>query len=1239
MTYIEQIKQIILRLDAGTFQNLCTEYLSKNGYCNMVLLGGQAGTHKTTLGTPDAYCLTPDGKYVFVEYTTQVKGLFSKIKEDLAKCLDEEKTGIAHNKIAEIIYCHTSSNITPAQDNEIRLMCEKEGIRVIVIGIDRLAEDLYQNHHIIVRDYLNLSISTEQILPYDDFVKQYNSNIMAAKLDTKFLFREEEIKQIDEAFKKSNIVILCGVAGSGKTRLALHYAKNHSETFNEILYCIHNNDLPIDEDLKLFIDKPGDYFLFIDDANQLSLLHHIIHYITKQSDGYNVKILITVRDYAKQKVVNDVRSIALYKTIDIGNITDDEIKKLIESELGIIHPAYQERIVRISEGNARIAMLAGKVALDSNRLDSISDVSELYENYYGTFLENEKLIENNNMLTAAGIVAFLESIHLDHIDFLITLLNSKGLSEDAFRKEIHELHRKEIVDIYNDKAVRFSDQCLSNYMLKYVFVDKRIIPFSTMIEACFQYNKERTVTASNTLLNIFRNDEISEYVEAEIKGLWDKLSDMKSPYFFEFVKAFFPVNPTKALIILRDKIELEKTVVMAVSDIDTKTGKNHRSVNNDIIKILGGYADMYDLPTALDLFFEYYLKRPDLYMQFYQAATQHFIITKRSITRSFFTQIKFFEKIYEYSNNWSQDEIVLLFLETAREFLKLHFSSFENGRKNTSIFHQMPLVMSDGAREYRRIIWESLLDLCKIEKHKERIYELLNDYGGQIYEISCPVLEFDLPYMQTIVLTYFPSDKLRNCLLAKSIKEVFIRRKINCESLFYEYFEGEGFHLYSLLKGPDYTDEMKYEERKALKQKEIKSYVSDCDLSMFKALIDVCFDLNGLSSRRDWEIGEGLGIAFDEAIEKDYYVSAIEYYIIKDTPDNLHPHRLISPLFAVMPDKEVFDLINRHEFSSKNYWLYAYYHELPPTLITKEHLEGLYSFLSDDSDKYIVESPYRDVVFLDKFNVFDKDAFIKGCTIILKKVLYSPFIVKIYFGLFFNTSINTPEAVIGRFNGNLELLEKIYCAMLFHENGFDYNGQFLKTIYLIKPSILNVYIDYLTSKSTTFSGDDERNRCFWECDDYIEIYNEIFETLIRKAIFPTISVPHILKSILLPSKDRQEEWIRQCILRFSDDKTKMDCLFEATSDLTAEARAGYISLFLDHNSSFEDFKNIHLIPTFFSGFGSLVTIYTSWINFLKSLLPRLVGLKWIEHKQYIEDKIDYLKECINSKQIDEILHG
>ena len=269
MATITTIKEKIVSLDQASFQILCDAYLSKEGYPNIVALGTKAGAQKTTQGTPDTYFFTADKKYVFVEYTTQQSSLVAKIEDDLNKCFDKSLTGISVEDISEIIYCHTSSNISPSDDKKFRDQCEASGIKLSIIGIDVLADQLLNKYPQLVKDHLGLTIDTEQIQNPEDFINQYNSNGLAAPLDTPFLFREKELAEIESAFQANKVVVLTGSAGVGKTKMALEFAKKHSVQYNETLYCIHDRALPMNDDLCAYLEKPGAYFLVIDDANQI----------------------------------------------------------------------------------------------------------------------------------------------------------------------------------------------------------------------------------------------------------------------------------------------------------------------------------------------------------------------------------------------------------------------------------------------------------------------------------------------------------------------------------------------------------------------------------------------------------------------------------------------------------------------------------------------------------------------------------------------------------------------------------------------------------------------------------------------------------------------------------------------------------------------------------------------------------------------------------------------------------
>ncbi|MFZ5881676.1 MAG: hypothetical protein ACOY0R_20105 [Chloroflexota bacterium] len=109
MNKILQVEREIQSMDGGAFQNLCDAYLfRKRNLENINPLGMLIGTNRVRQGTPDTFSLLLNGKFLFVEYSLQQTGLFSKINDDLRKCFDESKTHIKVGDIQEIVYCYGS---------------------------------------------------------------------------------------------------------------------------------------------------------------------------------------------------------------------------------------------------------------------------------------------------------------------------------------------------------------------------------------------------------------------------------------------------------------------------------------------------------------------------------------------------------------------------------------------------------------------------------------------------------------------------------------------------------------------------------------------------------------------------------------------------------------------------------------------------------------------------------------------------------------------------------------------------------------------------------------------------------------------------------------------------------------------------------------------------------------------------------------------------------------------------
>lgn len=1240
MTLFEIIKQRIVSLDSATFQSLCDSYIVMTRQANIVSLGTAASAKKTTKGTPDTYYCTEDGKYVFIEYTTQKSGLPSKIKEDIEKCLDESKTKIPHGKISEIIYCHTSSNITPAQDNEFKTICAQVGITLTIIGLDKLASDITFNHIYLARDFLEIPSITDQIQSYKGFIERYHANKLATPLNTEFLFREREIKELDNAYENVDVVLLSGPAGSGKTRLALHYARIHSMNHHEQLYCIHNNFLPIFDDLKLYLNMPGDYFLLVDDADQLSDLHHIIDYANMKKMGYNVKILITVRDYAIQKVQNDIRALTNFQILSINNFTDYEIRKMITTLLKINNDLYIERIISLANGNARIAMLSGKIARTSNRLDSIDDISHLYEEYYAPILQDDNFSADENLIVSAGIIAFFDFVSLKDLDYLSPILQLRKLDKELFVKNIGELHKKEIVNIFGD-TVQFADQCFSNYFLKYVLFDKKLLRLSSILEIYFGTHGQQIVSVINMLINIFRNQTLYNFIKNEVISVWNKFHMEKSPLFFDFVKSFHLLNQTETLKILRNMIEQDVGISADFNMSDAIVKKDQESKVTDIISILGNFVDSDSFSAALDLFFQYYLKRPDQFASFQNIVTTHFTVQKNSLNYNCNSQVLFFEKLKNYSDNWKNKEIINIFLKTANSFLNLWNQSSSLGKNNIMNTYIISITLSEGVKKYRAILWDYLFQLCSFNEYAESIWGILYKYPGPVDKISSPVLQFDLSYLCSIFHLYFPSSNLKNCILVDKLCKKFQDLDISIDSLFCGYFEEEEFKLYKLLEGP-HSDATEHMANTRLSRQTLESHVLNCTLTEVKQLIDICSNLYDIMPDH-FKISEGLGVVFKTLFCKELYFHAIDYYLRRNTPYDLNSLTLVRNLFTMLSDRDVFQLINKYDYSRKNDWLYAYYHELPESNIDAMHLQGLYAFLDNSSDKDLLPKRTRDVFFLEKYSLIDNRVFIKGCKIIYRKLESDSLSAGAYLESMFDECYTTPHKLVQIFNNDLDTLCKIYLDLLLHNFNHDFSGKFLVEIYGKFPKILDGYVEcLLNATSGQFRDNELRHQCFLNLDNFIDTYDKVFNLLVRSSQYPTISVPPIL-SLFITSRYRnpeiikkQDAWICHCIKTCAYDKVKISCLFHVISTLDNARKKKYIEQFLQINSSFEIFECIPLRPVFWSG-PDAISVYSECITFLNSLLVNLADAKWLNHKDRIEKEIEDLKKCMDRERINEAM--
>ena len=452
---VNLIQTAITQLEGGAFQKLFDQYLYKKyKFKNIQTLGVQTGTNKPTKGTPDSYVLTDDGKYILINYGSVSSQPVEKIRADILSCFDKSKLLLPKEKIKKIICGHCSTNIHIEQfENIIKAI---EGIEIELIGIDTISHDLALIYPHIAKDELGIAIDTNQFFEVEDFVKAYDANGINAPIDCKFLFREVEINKICSSIHSNRVTILAGPSGIGKTRLALEVCRKQQDKTK--VFCVKSNGNLLYEDIKYYISDPGKYLIFFDDANMVASLDNVFNTILMLPEEYEVNVLITVRDYAKERVIKSASKYSIPNILEIGLFKDDEIKDILKENLGILNEDNLKKIVEIANGNIRLAFLAGIRAFENGH-QAIRNAEDIFKNYYGRIIDDAKLTKEDILMLFFIAVAGPVKANENQLYSELLKIYGKGVVEST---TIEHLYSLELIDWFKNEITKISDQSFGN---------------------------------------------------------------------------------------------------------------------------------------------------------------------------------------------------------------------------------------------------------------------------------------------------------------------------------------------------------------------------------------------------------------------------------------------------------------------------------------------------------------------------------------------------------------------------------------------------------------------------------------------------------------------------------------------------------------------------------------------------------------------------------------------------------
>jgi len=1216
------IEQKLVTINSATFQTLCDTYLflREQELTSINRTGSQTGKEKTISGTPDTFFRLSNGSLWYAEHTTKAEGLVTKIKADIDKCTDEAKTGIPVEEIAKIIICF-NSKINPKEEREIFEYALSKEVRIELIGLDRLALDIFTKYLILSKDILGIPLDTGQLLPFSNFIEEYNhkGGKLSTPLNNLFLNRESELAEIETFLNQSDILIISGPAGVGKTKIALE-AANKFLLSNKgyTSFAVAKKDVDIYEDLKIHLNHEEDFVLLVDDANrQLPNFKQILGVFREPRKG-SLKLIITVRDYAFQDVYNECSEFNPQKMI-LNKFTDKEITELIRSEsFEIRHSTYQNKIINLADGNARLAVMSARLAKEDHIDFLLGDVSDLYDSYFQTFIKDFDLFGNKALLKTLGLVSFYFSIDRGDKTLINQILKDFEIDYHEFNEALSELEKRELIEIKHNTA-RISEQITATYFFYRVFIKDEILSFRILLFNYFSNMKNRfkdTIIPSNNSFgyeNVLQkiNSSLDEYLMS-IYNDEDAVLKFFSVFWFykdmELIEYF-----NKKTAILPEPLNPEY-----ITDYQA----NELSFNKD--KTLDNLSKLYlnftkdSFISSLELSFEYCRKNPDALPELVKNIKESLLFEEEDHRYGFDRQNALFELLISKFNT-NEQHYIEAFFSLARTFLSHNFRITSGGRNHTISYYTYQLPLVGAIKDFRKKVFETLLS--NFDKNPNKVLLVLNKLGSGVENAVPEILEFDLSFVLPFIEAKLNPNNFEHVCFVQEL--IFHLEKVisnanfsNLKSVFYNNEYADFLTLdWNSYRGKREYDFDNYDDYAKRKETDLRSYFILKDKNQFEDFLQTIRNTISRGQKYDWGLNQALNIVVEENFIQN---PELGFELLKEVIQ-IRPTGLIRPIVSIVNKSpewamRLWALIDEINVEYKIYWQLSFFELLPESqanlFFTEKLLQSVNSISKNCSlqlDEFLKFTSFAPNLIHDLLKI----AVIKNEKEQLKIMLPFHFFEK-YSHLL---------------SDDLDLLCKAYIQQEMSYGHFDLSCKGLETLVRISPKFLIQYLTMFYEENPEYRGQGDAMPFVWNLDNHEALIEEAIDFLVSKA--PYIGFVHPINSLFtqlnLEQKQDAKKFTLKYISKNNQDIERMNAIFDVIRHTMKESFKEFFLHYLSLNDNVEIFKEIWWRGNGGTYRGDVIIgeiQAREWHNILNIVEQMDNQLKFISIKTYIKREID-----------------
>ena len=1232
MSKIAEIEGKLKTINGDVFHRLCDHLLKYKFNPNSInSTGSVIGKDKSKQGAPDCFFYGEKGNLIFSEYTTLEKigkgqSFFTKLQNDIKHCFNESITKIANKDIKNVVLCHTSK-LEVCEVEELQKLCKNYNRNCTLneYGINYIAQSILDYPQL--GEYIGVKGSTKQIQIPSDFVESYEKNKLSTPLSNEFIGRKNEIEKGLDLLQNNNLILVYGDAGTGKTKYCLELCRQFALCFDSAeIRCINNKGLELWDDLQNELIKDKNYILLVDDANRMSKNFEWTLNLLESNE--KIKIISTVRSYALSRI-EEISAKYKYEKILIEKFSDDDIKEILKSkDFKITDPNVIDRIIQLSKGNARIAIMSARYFQQmGNNIFSLNDASTVYEEYFSPIFKDIEILSDKKALSVLALISFFGKIDVDNRKLCDELFPQLNFSEEEFWTYCKVLNEEELVDMFENQIVKISDQILSTYLYYKAVIDKEGLPFSFFLNNYLSTHKYRFKDVVFSVVNTFNYKEIESKIRTQILAKWTEIKQSNNfNNQIEFFDLFFIYLPREILNFANDYID---SLPIIENPIYRYTVKHNEfsSGTESLIKILSNfqYIDRNCFKDAFQLLVKYAIKAPQKMPSLIYTIKEDFNFKKDGYTYGDDIQISIFDFLIKKAEEEEQENAYDNILsEILPEFFRIEHRQYV-GNGHTFTIYTFHLWLRESIKIFRQNCFE-YLDKLAI-RSKSNFISFFSNLNVYDYKESDDIWKFDKEFIFKLINNHFDSYTFEDCYILNNLLYNFKNVKLDYPKNLKSKLKDGLFILSQSLKITEREEEEDFTKARNQYADRLKKRFENYNYNEYlKLLDDIDLILKKIEKDRDqYQYNNALNIILSNLAEKksDDFIKVlhkctlsynfdIKYYQQFYVFFKFHPQDYYK-LFEIIKGCDIYTLIN-------------YYSSFNAEFVSLEHLKEIYSniIITFHSIKHI---NCLDISFLKKFIHLKPISEI--CDDILEILLNHSKENDAKISL----SPDSFEWLLSIENIDYIKFKEVYFYAIKADKHADYEKKILKKLVQLHPEIITELLKF-NQPEFSYSINDLSHNNFdfiWELDNCFNLIDSIIDYFIESKnwrIGETISA-------IFPNEDTEKgekalKYIDKVITERFNNEEYIEIIFSLIVYKYPLIQLQKLQLLLTKNTNFELFKSLEITRTSRSWSGSEIPLIENDINRWRSVLSMLDEmpntLDFLKHKEYAEKNIYWGQE-------------